>query len=148
MDHSGLDSDDWRSGLTAYARSYRQVFLRHHGILPVVARRPVQTPEALGGYDALARALVRWGLPADETAETSAALDYLVLGSVLETYTAGFIRTPDGYRPDYHALADSLEAADAAAPDGLAGLDARGFERGLRLLLDGLALRLGPTPGA
>ncbi|NUU23179.1 MAG: TetR/AcrR family transcriptional regulator [Streptomycetaceae bacterium] len=147
LDNSALDCDDWRTGIATYARSYRRVFLRHHGILPIVARRPVQTAEALAGYDALARALVRFGLASDESAEVSAALDYLVLGSVLETYTAGFTRPPDGYRPDYPALADTLAAADAVAPDGLAGLDARGFEKGLALLLDGLESRLRPVVG-
>lgn len=70
----------------------------------------------------------------------AAAIDYLVLGSALETFTAGFTRTPDGYRPAYPALADSLEDA-ATRPDGLASLDDRGFERGLALVLDGLAAR-------
>lgn len=148
LDSSALASADWRTGIEAYARSYRRVFLRHHGILPIVARRPVQTAEALGGYDAISAALLRHGLPAAEAAEIAAAIDYLVLGSVLETYTAGFIRAPHEYRPEYPALAETLEAADAVADDasgaadGLAGLDERGFERGLRLLLDGLGARL------
>lgn len=135
------ESLPWREGVAQYARVYRKVFLRHHAILPVIARRPVQTREALDGYDALARLLLALRLPAAEVAEVSAAVDYLVLGSVLETYTAGFVRPAGGYRPDHPALADTLEAA-GEAPGGLAGLDERGFERGLALLLDGLAGRV------
>lgn len=142
LDHAVLDVLPWREGITRYARSYRRVFLRHHAVLPVIARRPVQTAEALGGYDALARLLLRLGLPAAEVAEMSAALDYLVLGSVIETYTAGFIRAPDGYRDEYPALAAALAASDGESPDGLAGLDERGFERGLAMYLDALGFRL------
>ena len=43
-----------------------------------------------------------------------AAIDFLVIGSALETYTAGFTRPPSEYRPAYPALADSLEAAGQA----------------------------------
>ncbi|MDI2126018.1 TetR/AcrR family transcriptional regulator [Yinghuangia seranimata] len=145
LDSSALESADWRAGLTAYARSYRRVFLRHHGILPVIARRPVQTAEALSGYDALARALLRLGCKPAEAAELSAALDYLVIGSVLETYTAGFSRPPNAYRTDFPALAETLGASATTTPGGLPGLDERGFERGLALLLDGLELRLTRT---
>lgn len=71
----------------------------------------------------------------------SPAVGYLVLGSVLETYTAGFVRPAGGHRPDHPALADTLEAA-GEVPGGLAGLDERGFERGLALLPEGLAGRV------
>ncbi|GAA1223054.1 hypothetical protein GCM10009665_11670 [Kitasatospora nipponensis] len=72
----------------------------------------------------------------------AAALDYLVLGSALETFTEGFARPPADYRPHYPALAEALEAS-AARGGGPGGLDERGFELALRLLLNGLA-----APGA
>jgi AcrR family transcriptional regulator len=136
VDHSPLAQEGRRAGFTEYARNYRKAFLRHHNVLPAIARRPVQTAEALRGYDRFAGALLGFGLPPAEAAEISAALDYLILGSVLMTYTAGFTRTPEEYRPDYPALAETLEAAE------LSELDERGFEIGLTLLLDGLELRL------
>ncbi|MYW00976.1 TetR/AcrR family transcriptional regulator C-terminal domain-containing protein [Streptomyces sp. SID3343] len=137
IDHAALDDPDWRVGIAAFARDYRAAYLRHPEALHVIARRPVQTHEALGAYDATARTLVRIGLSPAEAAEVSAALDYLVLGSVMETYVEGFVRPVEDYRPDYPALADSLAASDPAT------LNERGFEAGLRLLLDGLAVRLG-----
>ncbi|MFB9390414.1 TetR/AcrR family transcriptional regulator C-terminal domain-containing protein [Streptomyces coeruleoprunus] len=140
IDLSPLENPEWREGIAAYARGYRQVYLRHWNVIPLVARRRVEADKALRGYDALLAALGRAGCDPAEAAEVAATIDYLVLGSALETFTAGFARTPDGYRPAYPALAGSLQGA-AERPGGLASLDDRGFERGLGLLLDGLASR-------
>ncbi|WP_308364951.1 TetR/AcrR family transcriptional regulator C-terminal domain-containing protein [Streptomyces sp. ISL-86] len=120
-------------------RGYRQVYLRHPNAIAPAARRQVEADKALRGYDALLAALIRAGCTPARAAEAAAAIDYLVLGSALETFTAGFTRSPDGYRPDYPALADSLTDAAAMPRGGLAALDDRGFELGLGLLLDGLA---------
>ncbi|MGW7196391.1 TetR/AcrR family transcriptional regulator C-terminal domain-containing protein [Streptomyces chryseus] len=143
IDLRPLQDPRWREGLAEYARGYRRVYLRYPNVIALVARRRVEAEQALRGYDTLLAALVRAGCTPDRAAEAAAALDYLVLGSALETFAAGFTRTPDGYRPDHPALADSLEASDAR-PGGLAALDDRGFETGLRLLLDGLAAQLAP----
>lgn len=140
IDLSPLDAPDWRQGIAAYARGYRRVYLRHPNVIALVARRRVEADKALRGYDALLAALVRAGCTPARAAEAAAAIDYLVLGSALETFTAGFTRTPDGYRPAYPALADSLHAS-AGTGAGLAELDDRGFELGLGLVLDGLAAR-------
>ncbi|WP_042376029.1 TetR/AcrR family transcriptional regulator [Streptacidiphilus melanogenes] len=142
IDHTPLADPDWRAGLAAYARGYRAVFLRHPNTIALLARRRVEADRALRGYDALLALLGGAGLPAADAAEVAAALDYLVLGSALETFTAGFTRAPAVYRPDYPALADALDASFARG-GGAAGLDDRGFELGLRLLLDGVAARTG-----
>jgi AcrR family transcriptional regulator len=139
---AGSAGTDWREGLAAYARGYRAVFLRHPNTIALLARRRVEAEGQLRGYDTLLAALARAGLAPADAAEAAAALDYLVLGSALETFTAGFTRQPDEYRPHYPALAESLEAASARG-GGPSGLDERGFELALRLLLDGLAARTG-----
>ncbi|MFD5098719.1 TetR/AcrR family transcriptional regulator [Streptomyces albidochromogenes] len=143
IDLRPLQDPRWREGLAEYARGYRDVYLRHPNVIALVARRRVEAEQALRGYDALLAALIRAGCTPDRAAETAAAVDYLVLGSALETFAAGFTRAPDGYRPAHPALADALESSDAR-PGGLAALDDRGFETGLRLLLDGLAAQLAP----
>jgi AcrR family transcriptional regulator len=129
---------DWRTGVAEYARGYRAAFVRHPNTIALFARRRVGAARQLLGYDALLAALGRAGLDPAAAAEAAAALDYLVLGSALETFSAGFSRPAADYRPDYPALADSLEAAAGRGP----GLDERGFELALRLLLDGLAARI------
>ncbi|MFE7331238.1 TetR/AcrR family transcriptional regulator [Streptomyces sp. NPDC057565] len=147
IDLSPLDGPDWREGITAYARGYRQVYLRHPNVIAPAARRAVEAAPALRGYDALLAALIRAGCTPGRAAEAAAAIDYLVLGSALETFTAGFTRPAGEYRPDYPALADSLTGA-AATGAGLAELDDRGFELGLGLVLDGLAAWTSPGRGA
>jgi AcrR family transcriptional regulator len=139
IDLGPLADPEWRVGIAAYARGYRQVYLRHPNMIALVARRRVEADKALLGYDTLLATLIRRaGCTPAKAAEVAAAIDYLVLGSALETFTAGFTRSPDGYRPAYPALADSLDGA-AAEGAGLGALDDRGFELGLGLVLDGLA---------
>ncbi|MFD0277943.1 TetR/AcrR family transcriptional regulator [Kitasatospora sp. NPDC127111] len=144
----GPGGADWRAGLAAYARGYRAAFLRHPNTIALLARRQVGAERQLLGYDTLLAALGRAGLAPADAAEAAAALDYLVLGSALETFTAGFTRPADEYRPRYPALAGALEASverGGAAGPGAPGLDERGFDLALRLLLDGLAARLPRT---
>ena len=149
IDLAPLADPDWHAGVGAYARGYRAVFLRHPNTIALLARRRVEADLQLRGYDALLTALARAGLAPADAAEAAAALDYLVLGSALETFTAGFTRAPAAYRPRFPALADSLEAAAARSAEGAAGpqpeqgagLDDRGFELALRMLLEGLRAR-------
>ncbi|MCH0543116.1 TetR/AcrR family transcriptional regulator C-terminal domain-containing protein [Streptomyces sp. MUM 203J] len=137
IDLAPLDHPEWREGVTVYARGYRQVYLRHWNVIALVARRRVEADRALRGYDKLLETLTGAGCTPAQAAEAAAALDYLVLGSALETFTAGFARAPDGYRPGHPSLAAALDGA-GAAPGGLASLDDRGFERGLAALLASL----------
>lgn len=148
IDVSALADPDWRRGLERAVRAYRDTFARHPEAVPVIARRPVETRAALSSYDALLAGLVRAGLTPAEAVEVIAAIDYLVLGSALETFTAGFTRTPEQYRPDHPVLADCLAGADSPEAGGLATLDERGFTVGLQLLLDGLSARLAARPGS
>ncbi|WP_406197003.1 TetR/AcrR family transcriptional regulator C-terminal domain-containing protein [Kitasatospora sp. NBC_01560] len=135
---------DWRSGVARYARGYRAAFLRHPHTIALLARRRVGAERQLLGYDTLLAALGRAGLAPADAAEAAAALDYLVLGSALETFAAGFTSPSDDYRPRYPALAGALVASAerGTSGPGAPGLDERGFELALGLLLDGLAARL------
>ncbi|WP_254552281.1 TetR/AcrR family transcriptional regulator [Kitasatospora sp. MMS16-BH015] len=124
----------WREGLAVYARGYRAAFLRHPHTIALLARRRVGAERQLLGYETLLAALARAGLTPADAAEAAAALDYLVLGSALETFTAGFTLPPADYAPAYPALATALEASTARPGT----LDDRGFDLALRLLLAGL----------
>ncbi|KQV21813.1 MULTISPECIES: TetR/AcrR family transcriptional regulator C-terminal domain-containing protein [unclassified Kitasatospora] len=138
IDLTPLADPQWRAGIAGYARGYRAVFRRHPNTIALLARRRVEADRQLLGYEALLAALGRAGLGPADAAEAAAALDYLVLGSALETFVAGFARPAEEYRPDYPSLAEAL--TQSAARGG--GLDERGFELALGLLLDGLAARV------
>ena len=128
-----MDPDaPWQTNLAEAAREYRRAFARHPEVLGVIMRRPVRTRSALTTYDRLFAILLRAGWDGAEASAIMAALDYLVLGSGLLRFTAGFERPVEEYEPDHPSLARALAAADPAT------LDDRGFEVGLRALLAGL----------
>ena len=132
IDVTALDAADWRTALAELARSYRRAYARHPELIATIVRRPVRTDAALAGYDRLFKLLLDDGWDGATAAAIVAAIDYLVLGSAIETFAAGFDRAPDDYGGDYPSLAAALRAADGA------GIDDRGFELGLEALLSRL----------
>jgi AcrR family transcriptional regulator len=122
----------WQTNLAEAARAYRRAFARHPEVLGVIMRRPVRTASALATYDRLFAILLRAGWDGTEAGAIIAALDYLVLGSGLLRFTAGFDRPVETYEQEHPSLARALAAADRAS------LDDRGFEVGLAALLAGL----------
>jgi AcrR family transcriptional regulator len=128
-----LDPDAaWQTNLAEAAREYRRAFARHPEVLGVIMRRPVRTRSALTTYDRLFTILMGAGWDGAEASAIMAALDYLVLGSGLLRFSAGFERPAEEYAHDHPFLARALLASDRAT------LDDHGFEVGLRALLAGL----------
>jgi AcrR family transcriptional regulator len=129
VDVTVLDTADWRTGLAEFARSYHRAFARHPHMIATITRRPVRTQVALSAYDRGARLLMESGWDGRTASAIMAALDYLVLGSAIETFAAGFDRPPAEYEEDYPSLAAALRAS--AGTD----VDEQGFELGLEALL-------------
>ncbi len=140
VDVAALDGSDWHTGLAALARSYRRAYARHPQMIATIVRRPVRTHIALDGYDRLFKLLLDNGWDGATASAIVAAMDYLVLGSAIETFAAGFDRSPDEYAADYPNLAAALRSADGTP------IDDHGFELGLEALLARLdGLRHGPS---
>lgn len=133
VDTSLLEDADWRVGLPAFARSYRRAFAAHPHIVATVSARPVRTDVALRAYDQAFAAFERFGWDGHTAAVVMAAVDFLVLGSAIETFKGGFDRPADEYDPAYPHLASALRAAGDDDVDDL------GFELGLRALIALLA---------
>jgi AcrR family transcriptional regulator len=129
VDLGTLDASDWRAALGELARSYRRAYVRHPQVIATIVRRPVHTDIALRGYDRIFELLLDNGWDGATASSIVAAIDYLVLGSAIETFAAGFDRAPDEYAQDYPSLATALRSADRAA------IDESGFELGLEALL-------------
>ncbi len=100
---------DWQSGLAAFARFYRQAYLRHPDAVALVARRPIASERALEVYERLLESLVRHGLALSDALPAMEFLDYIVLGSAGETFTGGFDRPPPAFADHYPLLAQALE---------------------------------------
>jgi AcrR family transcriptional regulator len=135
VDTSLLDDPDWRVGLPAFARSYRQAFAAHPHIVATVSARPVNTDTALRAYDHAFAAFERFGWDGHTASVVMAAIDFLVLGSAIETFKGGFDRPAAEYAPDYPHLASALRAA------GDDDIDTLGFELGLAALVAWLSAR-------
>jgi hypothetical protein len=125
IDTAPLEHEDWRVGFVEFARSYRRAFAGHRRIVATVSARPVRTDVALGAYDRAFAAFERFGWDGHTASVVMAAIDFLVLGSAIETFKGGFDRPADAYDPEYPHLASALCAAGDDDVDDL------GFELGL-----------------
>ena len=124
-----VDAADWRAALIELARSYRRAFVRHPNVAGTIIQRPARTDVALAGYDRIMRLLLDAGWDAAAAGTITAALDHLVLGSVVVNFASAFERAPEAYAADYPSLAAAL-GANAGAP-----IDDLGFELGLAALI-------------
>lgn len=136
IDISTLVDPDWRRGLNLFARSYRRAFLRHPHAVALVTRRTIHADNVLALYDSVAALLLRAGMPAPQTLPTLAAIDFIVLGSTVDDFDAGFGDFGEDLRRDYPHLAGALDATDRET------VNDRAFEAALELLLDDIAARL------
>lgn len=135
IDLSALADADWRRGMERFARSYRQAFLDHPNVLPVVVRRPLHARLALRVYEGQAGALERLGLPRPEAMRFMALLDYIVLGSAMDVFILGFADL-DQVGEDLPNLRAALAVTDVET------IDEEAFSVALRTYLDALAERL------
>ena len=135
VDTSLLEAPDWRVGLSEFARSYRRAFAAHPHIVATVSARPVSTHTALRAYDRAFEAFSRFGWDGHTASVVMAAVDFLVLGSAIETFKGGFDRPAEAYEPNYPHLASALRAA------GEDDIDDLGFELGLAALVAWLSAR-------
>jgi AcrR family transcriptional regulator len=132
IDMTGIDEGEWRTALVRFARSYREAFARHPNVAAAIMRRPVRTPVALSNYEGALELLISAGWDAPQAAAIVAAVDYICLGSAIETFTAGFDRPAEEYAADYPHLSRALAETDRAS------LDDQGFELALEMLVTGL----------
>jgi hypothetical protein len=95
-------------------------------------RRPVNTAISLRYYDRIFELLLAVGWDASAAGAIVAAIDYLVLGSAIVTFAAGFDRPADAYAGEYPHLAHVLDGVERES------LDDQGFELGLEALLAAL----------
>jgi AcrR family transcriptional regulator len=149
---------DWAGQLRAVARDYRALALAHPNVVPLLVTRPLATPLALRPLgtlrpleDVLAL-LTRAGFSGADALHIYRALFGFLHGHVLnelqelvdnpdetdDLLRLGLHRLPIGEFPLLRGLAPVLAAYDGAAE----------LERGLDILLAGLATTLPPPDGA
>ncbi|GAA0803047.1 TetR/AcrR family transcriptional regulator [Spirilliplanes yamanashiensis] len=133
VDVSAFETCDWREALRRWGHSYRAALAAHPNIVPYLARGPGRRPGALAMADAVYGGLVRAGWPPARATHIGALMRYLVTGSALGSFAAGFAEDPAVYAEQYphlsqaHLLAGHRHSVDSGA-----------FDLGLDLLIDGL----------
>ncbi len=129
----------WSRALLAWARAYRAAIVAHPNAIPLLAHGPDSRPHALRTADAIHGTLVGAGWPPGHATRIGAAVRYLVIGSAVGSFAAGFPADPAVYAErfphlhDAHRLAGQRERVDSGA-----------FEFALTALVDGL-VALYPT---
>ena len=149
---------DWAGQLRAVARDYRRLALAHPHVVPLLVTRPLATPLALRPPGTLRpledvlSLLTRAGFSGPDALHIYRALFGFLHGHVLnelqelvdnpdetdDLLRLGLHRLPIGEFPLLRSLAPVLAAYDGAAE----------LERGLDILLTGLATTLPPPDGA
>lgn len=109
-------ADDWRSTMSALARSLRDVLARHRGVASIVGLRPLAGPNALVALEQLMGALRRDGFTDDGA---------VLAATTLTGWASGF------------AVFEAHDRTGGTPPPGLPDPDAR-FAYGLTALLDGI----------
>ncbi|MGK4578564.1 TetR/AcrR family transcriptional regulator [Kitasatospora sp. HPMI-4] len=128
----------WEEALAAWARSYRDAFAAHPGLVPLLATAPLTEPFLHVMYGRAVAVLVQAGFAESATLSVITALESFVLGSAL----------------DLVAPSVMIDLVDPVATPHLAGaLDAlpsrparadQAFELGLRAQLTGYRALLAP----
>ncbi|NAZ88715.1 TetR/AcrR family transcriptional regulator [Kineococcus indalonis] len=137
VDCSAFATLPWDRALTAWARSYREVYARHVPLVPVIAVTPVRgAPHTLAMYERVAAGLRAGGWPAHLVLDAVVAVESFVLGSALDTQAPPDIFEPGAEAADGSALAAAVRARAGADP-ALAA-----FELGLAALVEGLRAAL------
>jgi AcrR family transcriptional regulator len=143
------DPAGWQEAVTTIMRSARETALRHPHAAPLIARFPPRTPDALAFVEAGFRAFRAAGFDPAATAMAYRILAAYSLGSQQIELTDYFAAHPAAKEPDGSLDAGSrhrfLPTVEEVGPHLAVADSAQDFERGLKLLVTGLA-RLLPGP--
>ncbi|WP_010525731.1 TetR/AcrR family transcriptional regulator [Nesterenkonia sp. F] len=136
IDCRAFDTEPWPEALRVWARSYRDCYIEHTALIPIMAVLPVaDAPQTLQMYERVTRALQADGVPGPEAVDMIVGVEALVFGAAYDASAPADIFDP-GDRAD---LAPAFTAAAAErGPDARRAAD-RAFELALDALVDGLA---------
>ena len=125
VEFPGEEHGDWAARIAELVRRYRRLARAHPNAFPLIAVRPLRTPEAQRPVREAAELAVAAGLTPDDAG---------LLVRVLASYASGY------------ALNELAGGFEGPSGDTLmsAGLD-DDFDRGLELIIDGFRHRLPPA---
>jgi len=133
VDVTAFDGDDWRAGLSTWARSYRAVLAAHPNFVPFLAYGPSRREASLRMADAVHGGLVRAGWPPRYATMIGASTKYLVVGAAMSSFTRGFEDDVRVYLDRYPNLSQAHRLRQYGDE-----IDRDSFELALSTFLDGL----------
>jgi AcrR family transcriptional regulator len=130
---------DWRERLERFAHRYRGILIARPNLVPLIATRPVRSPQGLRELAALGATLLRAGFTVEQCFHVGNAVAMLVIGAALAQ--VGQSEPASAKADDTSALAQAM--SDPASPthdhDAI-------FCFALKALLDGVAIAKAPGP--
>ncbi|HEX4252323.1 MAG TPA: TetR/AcrR family transcriptional regulator C-terminal domain-containing protein [Pseudonocardia sp.] len=143
------DGTGWRTGLAAWARGNRDVFVRHPWTLSLVTGSRTMGPNELAWTEAALRVTSATGLPTPALLDVLMLVNGYVRGAVVDLAGGPVVPGPEtlrrlGLLERYPVLAGVL--AQAREPEGAASREHR-FEFGLARVLDGVGQYVRDNPG-
>jgi AcrR family transcriptional regulator len=110
------------SALSAWARSYREVFASRPTLIPLIATLPISgAPATRRMYDVLAGALRHGGVPGQQVVPVIIAFESFLFGSAMDVYAPASIftsRPGESDAPAFQGAVESFTAALAATEKG------------------------------
>ncbi|GAA4884351.1 TetR/AcrR family transcriptional regulator [Saccharopolyspora cebuensis] len=132
VDVSGFEQD-WATGLRTWARSFRAALIAHPHLVPFLASGPARRETALRRADAVHGGLTSAGWPQRYATMIGASTKYLVVGSAMGSFSAGFPDEAEVYDERFPHLDRAHLLREHAAE-----IDADSFELALAALVDSL----------
>ena len=147
VDVTGFASRPWEEAVRIWASSYRDVFVRHTPLIPVIAVLQVGgAPRTLAMYEAVTAGFLRAGWAEAQIVPAVVALESFIFGSAFDAVAPEDI-FDTGPLTDESPRFTSAVAAAASRADGKGAEEA--FEAGLGALIQGFsapAARRQPSP--
>jgi AcrR family transcriptional regulator len=131
------DALDWRERLERFAHRYRAALVSRPNLVPLIATRPVRSPEALRQLAAAGASLMQAGFTVEQCFHVGNAVAMLVIGAALA-------QVGPASRADVRSGPESPLAEAMSDPESVVHDHDAIFRFALGALLDGVALSRAP----
>lgn len=139
IDCSGFERLPWPEALSDWARSYRECYIEHTELIPLIAVLPIaDAPQSLQMYERVFTALHGAGIEDRDAVDIIVGIEALVFGAAFDASAPANIFDPGSSLEVAPAFA---RAARLRAADARVSAD-RAFEMTLEVLIEGLARRV------
>lgn len=139
IDCSSFDRLPWPEALSTWARSYRECYIEHTELIPLIAVLPVaDAPQSLRMYERVFHALHSAGIEGRDAVDIIVGIEALVFGAAYDASAPANIFDPGA---SVEIAPTFAQAAELRAADARASAD-RAFEMTLEILVEGVARRV------